>query len=102
MGDFNGKCTDKCPFTSKTILKKQCSYNGDRLLRFIEASELSVVNTLECCNGFYTRILNNQRSAIDYILMSSELIHKVEQAFIDEEGKYDLNSDHVIISIKGR
>ena len=79
MGDFNGNCTDKCPFTSKTILKKQCSYNGDRLLRFIEASELSVVNTLECCYGFYSRILNNQRSAIDYILMSKELIHKVDQ-----------------------
>ena len=86
MGDFNGKCTDKCPFTSKTILKKQCSYNGDRLLRFIDSCELSVLNTLECCNG----------SAIDYILMSNELIHKVDQVFIDEEGKYDLNSDHVI------
>jgi len=52
------------------------------------------MNTLECCNGFYSRILNNQRSAIDYILISNELIHKVDQVFIDEEGKY------VIISIK--
>ena len=32
--------------------------------------------------------------------VENELIHKVEQVFIDEEGKYDLNSDHVIISIK--
>ena len=32
--------------------------------------------------------------------MSKELIHKVDQVFIDEEGKYDLNSDHVIMSIK--
>ena len=80
-------------------LKLKCSYNGDRLLRFIDASELSVVNTPECCNGFYARILNNQRSAIDYILMSNELIHKVDQVFIDEESTYDLNSDHVIISI---
>ena len=55
---------------------------------------ISVMNTLECCNGFYFRILNNQSSSIDYILMSNELIHKVEQVFIDEEGK------HVIISIK--
>ena len=32
--------------------------------------------------------------------MSNELIHNVDQVFIDEEGKYDLNIDHVIISIK--
>ena len=44
--------------------------------------------------------LNNQRSSIDYILMSKELIHKVDQVFIDEEGKYNLNSDNVIMSIK--
>jgi len=31
--------------------------------------------------------------------MSNKLIHKVDQVFIDEDGKYDLNSDHVIISI---
>ena len=55
---------------------------------------ISVMNTLECCNSFYSRILNNQRSAIDYILMSNELIHKVDEVFIDEEGKY------VIIIIK--
>ena len=29
--------------------------------------------------------------------MSNELINKVDQVFIDEEGKYDLNSDHVVI-----
>jgi hypothetical protein len=34
---------------------------------------ISVMNTLECCNGFYARILNNQRSAIDHILMSNEV-----------------------------
>ena len=32
--------------------------------------------------------------------MSNELIHKVDRVFIGEEGKYDMNSDHVIISIK--
>ena len=101
MGDFNGRCVDICPFTAKTIIKKtSSSFNGDRLLRFAEASDLSFVNTLNCCDGFFTRILNNQRSAIDYMLMSKELIDSVDYALIDEDGKYNLHSDHVIISVK--
>ena len=73
MGDFNGRCVDICPHTGKTILKKVSSYNGERLLRFIDASDLTILNTLGCCSGLFTRILSNQRSAIDYILMPKEM-----------------------------
>ena len=53
---------------------------------------MDIVNTFNCCDGFYTRILNDQRSAIDYVLMSKGLSTNV----------FNLNSDHVIISVKLR
>jgi hypothetical protein len=57
----------KCDFTGNTILSvdKQ-SYNGGRLRQFIEVTELTVVNSLVCCKGLFTRILNDQRSTTDY------------------------------------
>jgi hypothetical protein len=61
-------------------------------LRFIDASDLTILNTLGCCSGLFTRILNNQRSAIDYILMSKEMAQNVKSVFIEEEGKYDLHN----------
>ncbi len=100
-GDFNGRCLKICEYTGKTLLydvKQSDSYNGFRLLQFVDASELIVANSLTCCDGFHTRILNDQRSAIDYILMSKNLSDSVRSVTIDEGGNYDLHSDHVIIS----
>jgi hypothetical protein len=56
---------------------------------------------MPCCKGIYTRILNNQRSTIDYILLSDNLSRQVKSAAIDDDGILDLNSDHVgfIISL---
>jgi hypothetical protein len=65
MGDFNGRCVTKCPFSDKNIPHVFQSYNGNRLRQFIDANELCVVNTMPCCKDIYTRILNNQRSTID-------------------------------------
>jgi hypothetical protein len=102
-GYFNGKSLRQCEFTGKSLLcKDNQSYNGIRLLQFSEASELDIVNTFNCCDGFYTRILNDQRSAIDYVLMSKGLSTNVSSVLIDEKGVFDLNSDHVIISVKLR
>ena len=78
MGDFNGRCLQKCEFSSINILHKLPSYNGKRLLQFTEASQLIIANTHKCCEGHYTRILNDQRSAIDYILLSNGLVDHVE------------------------
>lgn len=98
-GDFNGRCVRKCDFTGNTILSvdKQ-SYNGGRLRQFIEVTELTVVNSLVCCKGLFTRILNDQRSTIDYVLLSKQLANNVNSIFIDEDGQYDIHSEHVIIS----
>ena len=99
MGDFNGRCVTKCPFSDKNIPHVFQSYNGNRLRQFIDASELCLVNTMPCCKGIYTRILNNQRSTIDYILLSDNLSRQVKSAAIDDDGSLDLNSDHVVFTI---
>ena len=98
-GDVNGLCVRKCDFTGNTILSvdKQ-SYNSGRLRQFIEATELTVVNSLVCCKGLFTRILNDQRSTINCVLLSKQLANNVNSVFILEDGQYVLHSDHVIIS----
>ena len=95
MGYFNGRCVAKWPFSDKNIPHIFQSYNGNRLRQCIDASELCLVNPMPCCKGLYTRILNNQRSTIDYILLSCNLSPHVKSAAIDDDGSLDLNSDHV-------
>ena len=99
LGDFNGRCVNVCEHTHKNIMSDVLSYNGKRLSQFIDASELILANTLDCCDGHYTRILNNQRSAIDYVLLSNNLAKNVSRVFIDDIGQFDLHSDHVIIRV---
>ena len=97
----HGRCLSKCEFADKTVsFENKQIYNGIRLLQFTDAAELSIANSMNCCEGFFTRIVNDQKSAIDYILLSKIMCKNVDSVFIDESGKYDLHSDHVILSIQ--
>ncbi|CAG2253445.1 unnamed protein product [Mytilus edulis] len=40
MGDFNGKCIEKCQITNFNVMRDLASYNGKRLHQFIEAKIL--------------------------------------------------------------
>ena len=100
MGDFNGKCLQQCQFSKKAILEDSpSSYNGKRLCQLTEASNLKMANLHANCKGFYTRILNDQKSAIDYILTSSSIYDRTSEVHIDEEGSFDIDSDHVLMSL---
>ena len=97
----HGRCLGKCEFADKTVSSENKQiYNGIRLLQFTDATELSIANSMNCCEGFFTRIVNDQKSAIDYILLLKIICKNVDSVFIDESGKYDLHSDHVILSIQ--
>lgn len=99
MGDFNGKCIQQCQFTGKAVLQNiQTSYNGKRLYQLAMTSDLKFANLHEKCKGSHTRILNDQKSAIDYILLSNNIYQNTIQVHIDEEGSYDIDSDHVLMS----
>ena len=99
MGDFNGRCVGVCEHTGKNKLCSLPSYNGSRLLQFIDASQMIVANTMNCCTGHFTRILNNQRSAIDYVFLTKSLSENVSSVVIDDSGRFDLHSDHVLIRL---
>lgn len=99
MGDFNGRYVTKCLFTSKTILFSFPSYNGNRLGQFIQATELTLVNTLTCFTGLSTRVLYDQKSMLDYILVSSSFVDQMTSAFVDGSGLFDLCCDHVTFRI---
>ena len=97
----HGRCLGKCEFADKTVsFENKQIYNGIRLLQFTDATELSITNSMNCCEGFFTRIVNDQKSAIDYILLLKIICKNLDSVFIDESGKYDLHSDHVILSIQ--
>lgn len=55
-------------------MRELVPYNGKRLYQFIESSELRAVNCLAICQGLYTRIFNNQRSAKDYVFFQRPLV----------------------------
>ena len=41
----------------------------------------------------------NQRSAIDYVLLSSSIANDVKRVLIDENSRFHLHIDHVIIRV---
>ena len=62
------------------------------------ASNLQLANLRNSCRGFYTRILNEQKAAIDYILLTNNVYQSISEVLIDEKGDLDIDSDHVLIS----
>ena len=100
MGDFNGKCLRQCQFSGKAILENNTSsHNGKRLCQLLEASNLKMANLHGNCKGFYTRVHNDQQSAIDYMLLSPSIYDRTKEVHIDEEGSFDIESDHVLMSL---
>ena len=39
----------------------------------------SLANSLSCCNGFFTRIRDNQMSAINYVLLLNDICTGVKR-----------------------
>ena len=90
MGDMNGHTG---------ILGEKVDKNGDRLLNFVETSNLEILN----------RTIGERKvtwkgrcfeSAIDYILViqgARELVHEI---VIDEDGLVDIDSDHNVLLLR--
>ena len=63
------------------------------------SDQVIALNLHKKCKGFYTRILNDQKSAIDYSLLSTMMFDKIYEVSIDEAGQFDVDSDHVLMSL---
>jgi hypothetical protein len=90
MGDMNGHIG---------MLGEEVNANGERLLGFAEAMQLEILNQT-IAEGSVTWSVRDRESAIDYILVNERARGKVRSMKIDEEGEWDLNSDHNVMSLK--
>ena len=79
-GDFNAKI-------GKIIKdnKEEVSKSGKVLLQMTLEEDLNIVNTNEKCEGKWTRILNNEKSVLEYMIIRQEDEKYVDSIRIDEE-----------------
>ena len=62
---------------------------GGRILnKLMKKHNLTTVNQLEQCDGMWTRIEGDQKSIIDYVIVSQTATNLVSEMNIDEN-KYD-------------
>ena len=100
MGDLNAKVNIQ---TNKHT--QETSRNGKLLEEFLKQTNTTATNTLPVHTGTWTRENrnnNNEKSVIDYIIISNNLINKITESTTDDtsifpiEGKH--RTDHNIIT----
>ena len=90
LGDINGRLTRLEPNIATDI-------NGKMLEEWTIKYDLHHLNLTEQCKGTYTFNSNKGKSAIDHILVNSQLMNNYKGMYIDEE-KTQLNiSDHCLV-----
>ena len=75
---------------------EKASENGKLFLEILDQhSNLHLVNSTNLCKGLITRsrTANNieEKSIIDFVIVSDELLPVIKEMIIDEEGKYSLS-----------
>ena len=100
-GDFNSKIN----INQKKYQQKE-SGNGKFLQKLIDSNKLDPVTTRPDVVRWTRQHRNNpeEKSIIDYVLLSSKISHNVEEIIVDEEGLYRIKgrkeTDHNTILIE--
>ena len=104
LGDFNCKIGDAIPGN-----KPEVSKSGKLMKQMVKKQKLSILNSIDVCEGTWTRTEGDSKSIIDYVLMWKEDVKAVQKMRIDEEkedapigyvdGKMTY-SDHNVITLK--
>ena len=79
MGDFNCKIGTHIKGNKEEIMK-----SGKMMMRLVEKEKLIILNTLERCQGLWTRVEKETRSVIDYMMVGEEDEANVKKVVIDE------------------
>jgi len=95
MGDFNGKIGSYIPDGDPVI-----NYNGQALLNFAEDSNTTILNCTKLCSGRWTWSRNDQRSILDYFLVSDNVLSTVKEMVVNDSGSQNIGSDHDIMYMK--
>ena len=67
LGDFNCKIGDAIPGN-----KPEVSKSGKLMKQMVKKQKLSILNSIDVCEGTWTRTEGDSKSIIDYVLMWKE------------------------------
>ena len=89
IGDFNCK-------VGKSIdgNKDKISKGGKKMLEFLEKKQLVLANSLDVCDGLWTREENNKKSVLDYVIVDKELSEHLKKVTI-YDGSKELSPFHL-------
>ena len=103
MGDLNCKVGDIIANNSTVVSK-----GGKVLKTFCSEMGLIITNSMNICEGTWTRMSRDKKSVLDYIIVNQEVTAEVEKVSIDEDkiitpyhvvGKEVIYSDHCMMTI---
>ena len=97
LGDFNGHVAE---LDGGVKGEKATNGNGKIITRIMERHQLQMLNTSSKCKGRWTRMRNNSKSVIDYVLPSKEITDSMSSMYINNTGVGLANfSDHNWITV---
>ena len=103
LGDFNCKVGKAVPGNTDEISK-----GGKILMEMIDKLDLNLLNAKDECEGTWTRVENEKRSILDYVIMENEGSKLVKKMVIDERKEFtpfnetkqrDVYTDHNSIMV---
>ena len=89
MGDFNSRVGKEIEGNENRVSK-----GGKKLIKFAEKERLKIVNSLDVCNGTWTREEKGVKSVLDYMLVDKELAEHIEDMTIHDTDK-DISPFHL-------
>ena len=89
MGDFNCRVGKEIEGNGQKV-----SRGGRKLIKFVEKEGLKIANSLENCNGKWTREENGVKSILDYVLVDKELGEHIKEITIHDTDK-DISPFHL-------
>ena len=93
LGDFNGHL-------NMIENNRRNDMNGKMVIEWMEEHNLILLNATEKCEGTYTRIEGDQKSAIDFILVNRNLYKMSTSLKIDEKKELFHLSDHTMLTLE--
>ena len=82
LGDLNCKVGEIIKGNNRKISK-----GGKKMMKFIEKQGLVMANSLEVCEGLWTRDESNIKSVLDYVLVDSELSKYISKMKIYDDSR---------------
>ena len=82
VGDFNCKIGKDIEENHKLVTK-----GGRKLKKFVEKEGLKIMNSLENCNGTWTRDEKGVKSILDYVIVDEEFAEHITEMKIHDKDK---------------